>query len=670
MQIQQAPRISQSTHTTAVELQPSQPQESAPSLVATLGGVSGPQLEIVSHAPLAASAKSDVICEGCGPRQVTITRKQDGSASVTLARPPITSLVLSGGGAKGGSYPGCVRELEAQGKLEGIRTISGSSAGAITAALLASGMNASEFKALSDKIDFISLLDSPVKEISLAQQMSGKAGKAIASVLGKLKLGRLGGFVQLLSNILPRLQSDAVPLERIVKQESRSSVLAQLKAHPELATRPDVATIRQRLEQGGGVTFGDLALLGRHIPAIKELNITGTGMFDGRPQMILFNASLTPDMEIARAAHISGSFPVVFSRPEEQHQPFLAQDEKLSLQDGGVMLNVPVPELIHPETRGATIAEHENLILKFESESGKPADRGTRKGAIKDWIVGATAGARSALQTRGLGGFADQIVTVPLKSEHGDFRGTFSGTLNFTMSDADKQHLQEQLADVVRQHLEGREISRKDYQFQDLESALLALSDRDFAAVAEERTPDVQATALFRQAAQEQLSVLVASVLNQDRSARLDLSGPLAQALDQLGTLADSPARQQWLAAQFNQADNPALARLLDTPSPTGRFAALDLGKEEASRRQVATVANNIIHEVIYPSLFRPGQPDSNVALLRKTEHALVGATTPAEVNEALRELADNYGARNKPWSKPLFSSTTVTQARSWMMRE
>lgn len=669
MQIQQAPSLSPSTHTPAVEPQPGRPQESAPSLVATLGGVSGPRLESVSHAPLAASAKRDVICEGCGPRQVTITRQQDGSASVTLARPPITSLVLSGGGAKGAAYPGAIQALEAQGKLEGIRTLSGSSAGAITAALLAAGMNASEFKALSDEMDFISLLDSPVKKINLAQHMSGEAGKAIASVLEKLKLGKLGSFVQLLSNIFPRLQSDAVPLERILKQESRSSVLAQLKSHPELAARPDVAAIRQRLEQGGGVTFGDLALLGRHIPAIKELNITGTGMFDGRPQMILFNARLTPDMEIARAAHISGSFPVVFSRPEEQHQPFLAQGEKLSLQDGGVMLNVPVPELIHPEARGATIAEHENLILKFEEEGGKPADRGTRKGAIADWVVGAPVGARSALQTRGLDGLTDQVVTVPLKSERGDFSGTLSGTLNFTMSDADKQHLQERLADVVGQHLEGRESSRKDYQFQDLESALLALPDRDFAAVAEERTPDVQTTALFRQEVQEQLSVLVASVLAQDPSARLDLSGSLAQALDQLGTLADSPARQQWLAAQLNQADNPALARLLDTPSPAGRFAALDLGKEEASRRQVATVAHNIIHEVIYPSLFRPGQPDSNVALLRKTEHALVGATTSAEVNEALRELADNYGARNKPWSKPL-SSTTVTQARSWMMKE
>ena len=288
---------------------------------------------------------------------------------------------------------------------------------------------------------------------------------------------------------------------------------------------------------------------------------------------------------------------------------------------------------------------------------------------MADWVVGAPVGARSALQTRGLDAFADQMVTVPLKSEHGDFTGTLSGTLNFTMSDADKQHLQEKLAEAVGQHLDVRASDRKAYQFQDLESAPLALSERDFAAVARESSPEVQATAHFRQAAQEQLSVVVASVLSQDPSVRLELSGSLAQALGLLGELADSPARRDWLATQFNQGDNPALARLLDTPSTTGRFTVLDQGKEEAKRREVATVAHNIIQEVIYPSLFRPGQPDANVALLRKTEHALIDATAPAEVNAALGELADNYGARNKPWSKPL-SSTTVTQARSWMMKE
>jgi exoenzyme U len=669
MQIQQAPKFTTTAPTGVSEPSPSEQQGSAPSLAANLGGIPVTPQVRVSNAPVVEASKGDPICEACGPRQVSIARHQDGSTSVTLQHPPLTSLVLSGGGAKGAAYPGAIKALEQQGKLAEVRTLSGSSAGAITASLLAAGMNADKFKSLSDEMDLIDLLDSPVKEIRLAQHLSGENGKTIAGLLDKIKLSKLGSFVQLLCNILPRLQSEAAPLEKTLKQESSRSVLAQLGAHPELNSRPEIAAIRQRLQQGGGVTFGDLALLNRHIPAIKELNITGTGMFDGRPQMILFNASLTPNMEIARAAHISGSFPVVFSRPEEQHQPFLMKGEQLSLQDGGVMLNVPVPELINPTVGRSPISEHDNLILKFEGGSDEPAERGTRKGAIADWVVGAPVGARSALQTKGLAAFADQMVTVPLKTERGDFTGTLSGTLNFTMSEADKQHLQDKLADAVTGHLEGRASDRQQYQFNDLESALLALPERDFAAVALEGNAEIQETVRFQQTAQEQLSVIVASVLSQDPSARLELSGSLSNALEQLDSLANSPARRDWLVAQFNQADNTALARLLNAASPAGQFPILDQSKGEARHREVMTVAHNIIHEVIYPSLFRPGQPDSNVALLRQTEHALVNAKTPSEVNVALKELADNYGARNKPWSKPR-SSTTVSQAQAWMMKE
>lgn len=669
MQIQQVARQPITTQTPASEPLHHEPQEQASGLASTLGKGAVLPLTSTSQAPLAEPSKGEAICEGCGSRQVSISRHQDGSATVTLNHPPLTSLVLSGGGAKGAAYPGAIKALEEQGKLAEIRTLSGSSAGAITAALLAAGMSADEFKALSDEMDFISLLDSPIKRISLAQHLSGENGKTVAGLLEKMKLSKLGSIVELLCNILPRLQSEAALLERILKRASSQSVLAQLGAHPELGARPEVAGIRQRLEQGGGVTFGDLALLGRHIPAIKELNITGTGMFDGRPQMILFNASLTPDMEIARAAHISGSFPVVFSRPEEQHQPFLMQDERLSLQDGGVMLNVPVPELINPALGRAPISDHDNLILKFEGGSDEPAERGTHKGAIADWVVGAPVGARTALQTRGLADFADQTVIVPLKTERGDFTGTLSGTLNFTMSDADKQHLQDKLTAEVSHHLQAREGDRQHYRFEDLESALLALSERDFAAVAQGGGSEIGGTAGFRAAAQEQLSVIVASVLAQDPSARLELSAPLAEALEQLDVLADSPARREWLVAQLNQGDNAALARLLDSGGPAGQFPILDQGKGEARRREVMMVAHNIIHEVIYPSLFRPGQPEPNVALLRQTEHALTSAATPSELNAALLGLADNYGARNKPWSKPL-SSTTVNQARAWMMKE
>ncbi|MBC3340011.1 type III secretion system effector protein exou, partial [Pseudomonas proteolytica] len=80
--------------------------------------------------------------------------------------------------------------------------------------------------------------------------------------------------------------------------------LAHIASMPEANRPPEVTKIADRLSTGAGPTFRDLEVLSRHIPAIKQLNITGTGMFDGRPQLVVFNASLTPDMDITRAALI------------------------------------------------------------------------------------------------------------------------------------------------------------------------------------------------------------------------------------------------------------------------------------------------------------------------------------------------------------------------------
>ncbi len=84
----------------------------------------------------------------------------------------------------------------------------------------------------------------------------------------------------------------------------------------------------------------------------------------------------------------------------------------------------------------------------------------------------------------------------------------------------------------------------------------------------------------------------------------------------------------------------------------------------------MAVIAENIRKEVIFPSLYRPGQPDSNVALLRRAEEQLLHATSPAEINQALNDIVDNYSARGfLRFGKPL-SSTTVEMAKAWRNKE
>ncbi|ENY73389.1 type three secretion system effector protein, partial [Aeromonas diversa CDC 2478-85] len=108
MQIQQASRLATTAQTDTVSTPVHDQQERAPTLASSQGKGAVLPLTQVSQPPVAQSSKGDVICATCGPRQVEITRHQDGSASVTMQHPPLTSLVLSGGGAKGAAYPGAI----------------------------------------------------------------------------------------------------------------------------------------------------------------------------------------------------------------------------------------------------------------------------------------------------------------------------------------------------------------------------------------------------------------------------------------------------------------------------------------------------------------------------------------------------------------------------------
>jgi len=74
-------------------------------------------------------------------------------------RPPF-NLVLQGGGPKGIAYAGALKQLEEEFLLCQLKRVAGSSAGAITAALIAMGYRADEVKTVLFDLDFMSLLDA------------------------------------------------------------------------------------------------------------------------------------------------------------------------------------------------------------------------------------------------------------------------------------------------------------------------------------------------------------------------------------------------------------------------------------------------------------------------------------------------------------------------------
>lgn len=605
------------------------------------------------------------LVENAGTRKLTLSRHSHGTVEVELSPPPVTRLVLSGGGAKGIAFPGLIHALEQNKLLDGVKVISGSSAGGISAVLIASGMNARMFDTLSDGIKLPELLNSTNTVGAWLQDASTKVGE----VAGKIP-GKAGNISQLLLTLLPRLQTKAEPLEELLRKESRQSILAHIADMPREKRSAKVMNIADDLSKGRPVTFNDLEVLSKHVPAIKQLNITGTGMFDGRAQLVVFNASLTPHMDIARAAHISGALPLLFQQPVEQAMKFQEYAEKTAFQDGGLLLNTPAPDLYERQYSPHALGATEQLIVTFESEPPKkPVDRGTVGSALVDRFTGVPHTASHELTTAKLAALSEQTVTLPLKTERGDFRSKMNGTVNFTMPLDIKNHLQAQARQVVNEHLLNRSAVREHHQFDSIGDAVLAMDDEMVACVTPSLQKDFASTdALrFREDARQALQAVDNAITAVKSAPTLTLTPQLGAALRNLDALATRPQEVEWLGRQLNAPDRPNYQQLLQAMSkePSAVSTVLTSAIAQMTKRDIAVIAENFTREVIYPSLFRPGQPDSNVALLRRAESDLAKAQSADDFNRSLDDIATHYVARQKPWSA-FAHATTVEMAKAW----
>ncbi|RQO53100.1 patatin-like phospholipase family protein [Pseudomonas sp. KBW05] len=626
------------------------------------------QIQPLSPRKIDQDVKTPLV-EGVGPRKLSLYRHSDGRVAVAVSPAPPSHLVLSGGGAKGIAFPGMVQALEEGKKLQGVKVISGSSAGAISATLLASGMGAKAFGELSNSIDLPSLLNSKDPVTAWLQTISTQLGK----LAGRLP-GVAGNISQLLLTMLPRLQTEASPLEELMRNESRKSILAHIADMPRETRPAEVMKIADRLSAGGAPTFRDLEVFSRHIPAIKQLNITGTGMFDGRPQLVVFNASLIPDMDIARAARISGSLPGLFKSPQEQGHGFQQVAETTAFQDGGLLANTPAPGVIgQPQPQGP-LNQPESLVVKFESEETTPKKSGGFISNIVDKVTGTPHTAAGAYQAERLKAYTNQTVTLPLNTDKGDFRGMLNGTVNFTMTPEQKEHLQAKARQTVAAHLEKRGEVREQYPFASLEDAVLAMDDEMLAGVQDQLAKDPAAAGvlLFRKTALQALQALDSAIAEANQAGgALNITPKLAAALRNLDELAHRPEHVGWLGKRLSATSQRNFQQLMQVADKQASATGEPLSKvmtsavAEMKRRDIAVKADNFTREVIYPSLYRPGQPAANIELLQRAARDLADATTPAEFNRVLDGIIEHYGARGKPWSKP-FKSTTIEMAKAW----
>ncbi|WP_052735649.1 patatin-like phospholipase family protein [Pseudomonas syringae] len=602
--------------------------------------------------------RSRVLVEQAGKRRITLTDYENGVTRLELALPPINKLILSGGGAKGVAYSGAVTALEQQGVLDGIQAVYGSSAGAIMAVLIASGMDARQFDKLTDDTDLLNLLDSSESSAEWFQQ----AFSGLGAITQKALPGAFGDFTRVLLSVLPRIQSRAQPLQALMRETARTAILGRIHDdHP-----VDVTDIRERLLAGGLVTFADLAVLNRHIPQIKNLNITGTAMLAGVPQLVVFSAALTPDLDIAIAAHVSASLPVVFRQPSGEGMVFQTMAELTFFQDGGVLLNTPVPQLIDPGLTTDLLSGSDMLILRFEEQEAA-GNHGGFTQLLTDWLTGAPVSARHEFQNLSLKAFAEQTVVVPLLTEKGDFRGLLGGTLNFGMTAEIKDHLQERLQQAVNTHLERRAEKREHYVFESTNEALLNMDEEMLDSVLN-KAPDgtVGGILAWLSGANASLATLETLVDTHEASSRLTLNDRLQAVIARLDDMVAEPAHLKWLALQLNRFDRKARVRLLNAVRNDAVASPVLAGAlAEMREREIRVIASNIRKSVIFPSMHLFLQTSANINLLLSADRILLQATTASEVNRALDSIIADYTSRSALPGEWL-QSGTVELARSW----
>jgi predicted acylesterase/phospholipase RssA len=104
---------------------------------------------------------------------------------------PFKNLVFKGGGAKGVAYLGAIDVLDEQGILPHIRGVAGSSAGAITAAVLSFSTSARQVKDIVDTLDFSKIAgDDPDDIPGVPDFVERELAKVVGDVRSALRLFR------------------------------------------------------------------------------------------------------------------------------------------------------------------------------------------------------------------------------------------------------------------------------------------------------------------------------------------------------------------------------------------------------------------------------------------------------------------------------------------------
>lgn len=362
-------------------------------------------------------------------------------------------LVFKGGGPKGIAYIGAVAELQELQCLDELLRVGGTSAGAITAALLALDCQLNEIEELLNE-DLTKFLDHPFTEENIKERLNQVSINQLISIIGQLYAyyqNPLVAFAQDFLNTILAIWYSTGACEGEVFRKRMEGFISFKVAN----------VVGGKQEDYAFTTFGELKKLIEQGFPFKHLYVVTTNIETGRVEEINSVDPTWANVIISDAIRASMSIPFVFV-PHRLHCKNSEGKREICHSlglhvDGGLLKNFPIelfdkkkyhPVGVHP---GASKGEQEGQFINtrtlglslFSKEDRQPsAPRIIQTLGDLTWVLGEIyANAEKAFQGQV---FQNSYRTIEINNEG-------VGLLDFHLSSQKKGALVKSGKDSVRQ---------------------------------------------------------------------------------------------------------------------------------------------------------------------------------------------------------------------------
>ncbi len=640
-----------------------------------------------------------ILAQNIGDRKTTIIENKNGSVDMFCNKPETSTLVLSGGGAKGCCLIGAHTALEEMDKWKHIKKISGTSAGAMMSCLMSTGMNSKELQTIIDGMKPHAMASSyETIEDELIPRWTNNNKENIMLSTKKRHLidedkvpktipEKIKFYFLLFISLFIGKERRACKLEKFLcyvtscyflnkineldqeKQQEIQDLINKLKYqkdHPAVASKEDAR-----------ITFADLDRLSKYIPGMKQLEVNTTIIVNGTAQTCVYNNENTPDMDIYTAVRISASLPGLFPKYKKNifantnHKNKKEQTKlKVVQTDGGCIVNTPTAG---SQNRKELSNNHyiddckDSLAMVYgddlihSSNNWRPPAYNFGN-AVMDFALDTDVTHQYHEQCEIMRyRYIDQTIMTKLIILNKNGETKTNHTTNMLISAEDIHAFQKSAYEDVKAHIEKTKTELLGNHYMTLKEALFALKDihlnsflNDLRQQQNENNLNIINSATevinMRKEASVIMDEIKYAISVYDDAIDYSKEEKIIDLKEILFTLDNKYAEEEefktWFSIEMHNSKDKYLNRYLDLINEnreSNDSAFLSALYKESKKRSHRYAVYNIITTQINPLIFKLGQTDENIALLENVKTSLLCSKNAEEVDYMIAQLNDLY---------------------------